>query len=154
MDLDAGRLMSRDAKTTLDWGDGTYTFRLGIGELEEHDEKIAEGRPVGYPSGPLAVLSRLWEGTWKVPDVRETIRLGLIGGGVPGPQALKLVRRYVDEAPLLPNVGLAVLILSEALGIEAKDREEPAGKPEPAEQKKPRRKTTGSTSRASSAPAS
>lgn len=146
--------MSRDAKTTLDWGDSTYTFRLGIGELEEHDEKIAEGRPVGYPSGPLAVLSRLWEGTWKVADVRETIRLGLVGGGAPAPQALKLVRRYVDEAPLLPNVGLAVLILSEALGIEAKDREEPAGKPEPAEQRKPRRKTTGSTSRASSAPAS
>jgi hypothetical protein len=144
--------MSRDGKTTLDWGDGTYTFRLGIGQLEEHDEKIAEGRPVGYPSGPLAVLSRLWEGTWKVEDVRQTIRLGLIGGGKTPAEALKLTRRYVDEEPLLPNVGLAVLILSEALGIERKGPEE--GKPDPAQTKGRRRRTSASTSRDSSAPGS
>lgn len=144
--------MSSDGNTTLDWADGTYTFRLGLGELQEHDEKISEGRPMGYPSGPLAVLSRLWDGTWKIADVRETIRLGLIGGGLPPANALKLVRRYVDDQPLIPNVGLAVLILAEAVGIEKQDPN--AGKPAPAQTRGRGRKTTGSTSRASSAPAS
>lgn len=144
--------MSRDAKITLDWGDSTYTFRLGIGELEEHDEKIAAGRPLGYPSGPLAVLSRLWEGTWTITDVRETVRLGLIGGGVGPAEALKLTRRYVDDKPLIGNVGLAILILSDALGIE--QPEEPEGNADPATSKSQTAETNASTSRDSSAPES
>lgn len=99
--------MAKATHVTIDWADGTYTFRLPIGQLEEHDELCG--------AGPLTVLTRLANGTWRVPDVRETIRLGLIGGGTVATDALKLVRRYVDGLPLLQSVPVALVVLAAAL---------------------------------------
>ena len=48
-------------------------------------------------------------------DLRETIRLGLIGGGMDPLDALVLVKRYVDDRPLMENVLPAWRILSAAL---------------------------------------
>ncbi|WP_131194068.1 gene transfer agent family protein [Lichenihabitans psoromatis] len=90
-----------------DWGDGTYRFALPIKQLEELDDKCA--------AGPLTVLKRLLDGSWRVVDVRETIRLGLIGGGLDAVAALKLVRLYVDGLPLERAVPIAALILVTAL---------------------------------------
>lgn len=114
--------MSRDAKATLTWGDGEYVFRLPIGQLEELQEKCDAGPPLIY--------QRLSSQTWHVHDVRETIRLGLIGGGLKPPQALKLVKRYVDEQPLIDNVLIARAVLHASLfGVE----DEQPGKSEAAE---------------------
>ncbi len=66
-------------------------------------------------AGPLAVLLRLHGHDWRVQDVRETIRLGLIGGGKTPPQALALVARYVDRRPLLESVPVAQDILAAGL---------------------------------------
>jgi len=99
---------NRNARVELDFADGTYGFRLAIGELEELQEKTGVG--------PYALLRRLLANDWKIEDVRETIRLGLIGDGVKPNDALNLVRRYVDQrAEWINNSMLAQAIVSAAL---------------------------------------
>lgn len=80
--------MSSDGSVSLAWADGDYRFRLPIGQLRELQDKCG--------AGPQEIYSRLMDGTWRVDDLRETIRLGLIGGGVDPVRALALVRNYVD----------------------------------------------------------
>ncbi|MFZ5674281.1 MAG: gene transfer agent family protein [Pseudomonadota bacterium] len=108
--------MSRDAAISLKWADGTYRFRLSIGQIRELQEKV--------DAGPAWVLDRIRTGGWRVDDLRETIRLGLIGGGAKPGDALKLVERYVDTQPLADSVAPAMVILSAAL-FGAPDGERP-----------------------------
>lgn len=111
--------MSRSANVSFDWGDGHYTFRLGIKQLEELQEKC--------DAGPAFILGRLVDGSWRVKDIHETIRLGLIGGGAEPIKALALMKSYVVDRPLLENIIPAQIILNAALvGVE----EEPVGKAE------------------------
>lgn len=109
------------AEVVLDWADGTYMFRLPVNQLIELEEKC---------SAPFTVVySRLTEGRYSVTDVRETIRLALIGGGLDPVDAVKLVRRYVDERPKASNLPFARAALAATLfGFEA----EPLGNPEAA----------------------
>lgn len=99
---------NRNGTVDLDFGDGPHRFRLAIDELEELQEKTG--------IGPFVLLNRLIAGEWRVADVRETLRLGLIGGGMEPIEALVLVRRYVDERPAwLAHVKLAQLVVMAAL---------------------------------------
>ena len=99
--------MSADASLTMAWGDGEHRFRLAIGQLRELQEKCN--------AGPAEIFQRLLDRTWRVDDLREVLRLGLIGGGMKPAEALVLVKRYVDERPLLENVGPALQVLTAAL---------------------------------------
>lgn len=90
-----------------DLGGELRRFALPLGQLEELDEKTG--------TGPLAALTRLLDGSWRLPDVRDTIRLGLIGGGLPPVDAAKLVRRHVDGRPLEEAVPIAATVLLAAL---------------------------------------
>lgn len=110
------------ASVTIPFGDGEHTFRLAIGELRELQDKVG--------IGPAALLDRLAQKRWLADDARETIRLGLIGAGLDPLQAMKLVRRYVDERPWGESVPIAVRILVAAIIGPAED---PAGK-HPAEE--------------------
>ncbi len=96
--------MARDCSTTFSWADGEYTFRLKLGQVRELQEKC--------DAGPRELAIRLASGKERVDDVRETIRLGLIGGGLTPEQALKLVKRYVDERPFVESIMPAQAILS------------------------------------------
>lgn len=111
--------MSRDAKITTAWADGDYTFRMGWGELVELQEKT--------DAGPYVVLRRLYDGTWKMQDIVNVIRLGLIGGGMVPVDALKLVRTYVEARPPLENITAATAVL--AAGLMGAD-DEPLGEGE------------------------
>lgn len=99
--------MSRDASIELDWGDGTYRFRLAWGELVKIQEAC--------DAGPYVVLQRLANDTWMLNDIREVIRWGLIGGGIEPSSALKLIRSFVEGRPPVENVIFANAILSAAL---------------------------------------
>lgn len=100
--------MSSSASIDFKWADGHYRFRLPIGQLRELQEKCG--------AGPRVVFERLRNGMWMVDDIRETIRLGLIGGGDVTPIAARaLVERYVDERPLSENVMAATSILLAAI---------------------------------------
>jgi len=111
--------MSRDGRTEADFADGHYTFRLAWGELEKLQDSL--------DCGPLVVLDRLQTRQWKIRDVREIIRLGLIGGGLDAAKALKLVRGYVeDDGSLIANAVLAFRILGASLVGAPDEPEEPS----------------------------
>lgn len=114
--------MSRSGKISFRCLDGEmHTFRLAIGQLVELQEKC--------DAGPAWIVERLQSGRWLLADIRDTIRLGLIGGGMKPVEAGALISRYVDnvdEHPLLENRQTAVAILMAAL-VGAED--EPPGKP-------------------------
>src|SRR5262245_21292872 len=99
--------MSADGSVTHQWGDGERTFRLRIGELRELEAK--------RESGSFEIYQRLAGGTWRVDDITETLRLGLIGGGVAPMLALGLVAKYVQPTSFLVNVVIARTVLMHAL---------------------------------------
>lgn len=129
---------NRNAVVDLDFGGGSYRFRLAMGELEELQEVTGVG--------PYHCLRRLLAGEWHLQDVRDTLRLGLIGGGLLANDALKLTRRYVDDRPdWLRNATLAIAVLSAAL----------AGAPEEKSSKKggaPKANSRARTSRTGASP--
>jgi hypothetical protein len=114
----------RDARVSFDWADGTYSFRLAWGQLEELQEKC--------DAGPYVVLQRLHSGAWRIEDIANIIRLGLIGGGLEPAPALKLARRYVEARPPMENLIPAQVILSAGL---AGAPEEKVGEGDAASQK-------------------
>lgn len=94
-------------KITIIWGDGEHIFRLALKQLSELQDKT------GY--GPEALYNRVKDGEWFARDLRETIRLGLIGGGMDEVAAAKLMRQYFDESPLLKHKPTVTAILLAAL---------------------------------------
>lgn len=85
----------RSAKIDLEFGDGTYTFRLGWKEIISLQEKL--------DIGPYMLQQRLLTGEWRVQDIGETIRWGLLGGGMQAPEANRLVRSFVESNPVLED---------------------------------------------------
>lgn len=96
--------MARSASVTLDFADGPHHFRLAWGELGKLQEEC--------DAGPLVVLGRLHDSTWRVKDISSVIRLGLVGGGMDPAKAIKLVRSWVEDRPPLENLPLAQAVLA------------------------------------------
>jgi hypothetical protein len=132
---------------TLAWADGDYTFNVQkIGQALELQEKCGAG--VG------TIMTRLLNGAFFVNDFRETIRLGLIGGGdVNPPAALSLVKRYVDERPWKESVLVATAIISAAIVGAPEKKTEKAAPADPAKDPPPMETTGPSTDPPSMAPA-
>ncbi len=98
---------SRDASVVLAFGDGEYRFRLRLGELR----KLEEARNAGV----IEIAARLAGERWRVDDVIETLRFGLMGGGKSDVEAAKLIRLYVEETPLAHHVLTAAAVITGAL---------------------------------------
>lgn len=97
-----------DPVLVTEWGDGEHSFRLRIKELLELESKC--------DAGVYTIFRRLAAGAWYVNDIRETVRLGLIGSEDSKPaDAAKLVKRYCDERPLTESLETALLILDKTL---------------------------------------
>ncbi|MFG1238005.1 gene transfer agent family protein [Xanthobacter autotrophicus DSM 597] len=97
-----------DARVVLPFGDGDQTFRLALAQLLELQEKTN--------AGPMDLFMRLRGTSWRVEDIHETLRLGLIGGGMSAPDALRLVQRYAYPArPLLECVPIAAMVVGATL---------------------------------------
>ena len=99
--------MGRDASIELDFGPELQRFRLAWGQLSSLQEAC--------DAGPYVILDRIMNGTWRMNDIRETIRYGLIGGGMTPSDALKLVREYVEDRPPVENLMIAQAVLSAGL---------------------------------------
>jgi len=83
------------AEVELAWGPGVYTFGLKAKQVEELERVCKEG--IGR------ICMRAFSGVdYSYPLLRETIRLGLIGGGMPPVEAAQLVNTYVDGQPIDP----------------------------------------------------
>lgn len=108
---------ARNGAITLDWADGSHQFRLAWGGLVSLQEAC--------DAGPMVILGRLQSGNWRMADIRETIRLGLIGGGATPEKALALVRDYVEARPPIESIQLAQGILATAvIGAPEEDEQE------------------------------
>lgn len=111
--------MSRDGSVTLDFGDGTYTFRLGWAEWEMLDESLGCG-PWYLQALLFNAATTMLQKPEAVKDLKpkylsEIVRAGLIGGGMAPVQALKLVRLYVQQRPPRECFGLAMEVLRAGL---------------------------------------
>lgn len=87
--------MSLSAEIELEWADGTYLFALKAKQIEELEHLTGVG--IGRLTARVVTGDDFY-----FRDVRETIRLGLIGGGTPAVEATRLVNAYVDGQPLQP----------------------------------------------------
>lgn len=90
----------------LDWADGRYKFQLRGAEIEEL-ERITD-------TGFGALYHRVLSGAWRHADIVQTVRLGLIGGGMAPLEAMRLVEFYAsspfaegEDSPV--NVAKAIL---------------------------------------------
>lgn len=99
--------MSADGSVELVFAGDERRFRLGIAELIALQEK--------RNSGPLEIVMRLQLGSWRVEDVIETIRIGLLGGGMEGKAARELVEANVKPGAITEHVLTASAVLLSAL---------------------------------------
>jgi Phage tail tube protein, GTA-gp10 len=100
-------------KIKLDWVGGAHQFVLDLGGLRALQDACN--------AGPQEVLMRLINQTWRVDDLIEVIRHGLIGGGMAREDATALVLRMIDLHGLLKLVAVATFVLTSALVGEADD---------------------------------
>lgn len=80
------------AEVLLKWGDGDYMFALKLKQIDEL-QRLCD-QPLGV------IVQRVIDGRPSIAEIRETIRLGLIGGGTAPVRARELVETYVDGQPL------------------------------------------------------
>lgn len=137
--------MSLSANVELEWGGGAYLFALKAKQIEELEHLTGEG--IGMIC--MRVFSR---SDYKYKHIRESIRLGLIGGGLPPVEATRLVNTYVDGCPIDPindpssplKTAMAVL-KAVHFGWEALPEQAPVGEPQ---------ETDGQTSESTAPPSS
>lgn len=121
--------MSANGTRSIIWANGEDLFCLGkVGLILDLEDKCKS-------SGLSVIMARLESGTWYLNDVRETIRLGLIGGGMKPEAAMAAVHHHVDPPnPLAHSVLVAYEVIKSVIfGIPEDD---PVGKEMPAEAKK------------------
>lgn len=113
----------RHGEVVVFFGDDDHTFRLGLGELAEIEER--------FDCSILVLATKLSTGTAKSTEIFEIIRVGLVGGGMNPVSASRLVQRYGDARPLeesrLVALSVAMAALLRVYTQEAVDP--PAGEP-------------------------
>lgn len=101
------------SKIELTWHGGCHDFALRLGELRQLQDTCG--------AGPEEVLNRLRNGQWRVNDVIEPIRLGLVGSGeLSSKEAGPLVINLIEQGfPLVDFKLIALAVLMAALvGVE------------------------------------
>ncbi|MBB2818992.1 gene transfer agent family protein [Rhizobium phaseoli] len=101
------------------WAGGEHSFRLGIGELRAIEQRSDAGCAV--------VLMRLLSSQFKIDDVIQPIRLGLIGGGMQERDAQKVLDSALDIASPYALAVPAADILRRFIMWETDDQ--PSGEP-------------------------
>ncbi len=103
----------------INWLGGEHTFALKIGDLRALQQNC--------DAGPEQIARRFADGSWRIDDLVETIRLGLIGGGMEREKAMWLINRTVDQHGWLALKPTAYAVISSALMGPGDD---PVGEPE------------------------
>jgi len=84
--------MSKSAEVVLEWADGTFLFALKGKQIEELQSVTNSAFGV--------IVQRVFLGTWFFGDLKHTIRLALMGGGMGAVEATRKVEMYVGGAEL------------------------------------------------------
>lgn len=87
-------------EVVLEWANGEYLFALRLEQIEALESECRNPHTGKNGVGIAAIWMRLTSGTWYVSDITNTIRLGLIGGGMGAVEAMRLVNNYVSTVPL------------------------------------------------------
>src|SRR5690606_885891 len=88
---------------TAFFGDGKKTFALTTPMIEELERNIGQG--IG------ALYARFMASQFHFKDIIETVRLGLIGGGMSPADAQALIDAYAKPRPIMETYPLAFDIL-------------------------------------------
>lgn len=113
--------MSRSGRVSLVF-DEPRDFRLGLGQLEELQERT--------DAGPEELYNRIGLGRWRVADIQQTLRLGLIGAGTAVATAAVLIERNAGPGQLLQWKDHARAILFAAMaGAPDEAGDDDAGEP-------------------------
>lgn len=111
--------MSADGSVEIEWAGDLRKFRLPI-------ENLVALQDACGGAGCSEILARLETSRWGVQDVRETIRLGLLGGKTDGKIARRLVDENVVDGKIFESLLIARAVLAAAIYGRADD---PVGKP-------------------------
>lgn len=108
--------MSRSARLKRFFGEGDHEFALTIGAADELEEVRGEAlRKLGYHNpghaAVMAINGRLASGQFLNGDLRDTIRLALIGAGMEREDAFRLVERGLKPGSMLKGAQLAADII-------------------------------------------
>ena len=110
--------MSREyapCEVTLEFGDGEHLFRLPLKMIAELQERC--NAAIG------TIFRRVLGGDYRAEDLIETVRCGLVGGGMSGSDARKMIDRYCDHWPLEVWYQHALAILTACIvGYEGADK--------------------------------
>lgn len=114
---------NRSGRTEIFVGEGVFPAHLRIGELITLQEKLN--------IGPQRLVERLAGGDYFVQDIRETIRWGLVGGGMSHVEAHRLIESFVVDGHLNDYRFVAASVISAALvGSSFEDEEVEDGEPD------------------------
>lgn len=117
----------------IQWPGGAHDMVLTLGHLRAL-QKVCD-------AGPEEILIRMMARRWRVDDVFETLRQGLIGGGMDRGEASRLVTQLMEQhgtgkGGLAAFVGPAIEALTFALYGDA-DEDSTTGKPPAGEEQRP-----------------
>ena len=104
----------------LKWPGGEHSFALRLGELRA----LQDARD----AGPEEIFNRLRTGAWRIDDVIQTLRQGLVGGeGMTPHEAAQRVMEVIELHPLSQFKLTALSVLLHAI---LGPGDEEVGKPE------------------------
>jgi hypothetical protein len=105
--------MSADGSITLVWGDGENKFRFGIGQFRELQDCVNQRRlAIGAPLvGPMSLLNLLKASDAWPDDVRDVLRIGMVGGGAPIVTVARKLAAHFDNSPPLEHMLPAFTVL-------------------------------------------
>jgi hypothetical protein len=95
-------------KAEINWIGGEHVFALNIGELRALQDSCN--------AGPEQILHRITLGEWRIDDLFETLRLGLIGAGtMASGESRDFMTHLFDRHPLIRFRAPAHQVLAAAL---------------------------------------
>jgi len=115
----------------MTWPGGEHSFALRIGELQALQDITGEGPGASLQRLYMSLQGNALMGGWKIADVVDTVRLGLIGGGMERVEAAKLVREVVERQNITSLINTACEVLLAALSEKDPDAGKPTGEPTP-----------------------
>lgn len=111
--------MTASAQITRFFGEGDFAFALTIGPAQMLEEVRGEAlRKQGFDpghAGLMAIQSRLATGTFLIEDIKQPLRLGLIGAGMDREDAARLVDRHVVSGYIIKAAMVAGDVLDACL---------------------------------------
>jgi hypothetical protein len=95
--------MPRPSAPLIAWPQGEHAFWLNLGELRALE--------AACDAGFMLIWTRMISSQPRVDDVYQTIRLGLIGGGMPSEKANALTAKAFEESSIMTLMRTAEPVL-------------------------------------------